>query len=496
MFLMLVISLYTSRIVLQVLGVVDYGIYNVVGTAITFLNFLVGSLSVASSRFLTYHLVKNEISDLKQLFCNILMVFVILSFIILFIGETLGLWILYDFLVISPDRFNAACWVYHVSIISTIISVLCAPYISILIAYENMSAFAFLSILDALMKLLVVFIVQYTSYDKLVVYALLILLVSIVDRVIYSIYCERHYKAVIGFPKFDFKIFQSIFSFAGWVSIGALAYSCYTIGLNIVLNIFYGPVVNAARGIAVQVQNVVNDFCLKAQTAINPQITKSYASNDKNRLRFLLFKGSKYSFFLLLIISMPIMFEIRQFLDWWLVEVPEWTEIFTILMVVDVLFRVLVFSVVQAVQAVGDIKKFQIIEGGIQLLILPVSYFMLLNFDCPPYVPFIIILIFEPFIQYARIYIVMPMLGLKVMDYVREVLYPILQVSVMSVIVPFLLKYTLPQGVFSSFCVVCLSSLLLTCMISFYVGCSKSEQSLIIEKIRGKIQSIYSHRII
>ena len=487
MFLMLAINLYTGRIVLQVLGIVDYGIYNVVGTAITFLNFVVGSLSVASSRFITYSLSKNGNSELKSLFGNILMVYLLLAAVIILVGETIGLWMLYKYLVIPPDRFVAACWVYHISIISTILGVLCTPYISVLIAYENMSAFAFLAIIDAVLKLLVVFVVQYTTFDKLIAYSILILSVSVIDRIMYSLYCGRHYKETITFPKINMDVFKSLFSFAGWVSIGALAYSCYTIGLNIVLNMFYGPVVNAARGIAVQVQNVVNDFCIKTQTAINPQITKSYASNDQVRLRSLLFNGSKYSYYLLLIISMPIMFEIKQFLDWWLVEVPEWTEIFSILMIADIIIRVLAYSVVQAVQAVGDIKKFQVIEGGIQLMILPVSYIILYCMSCPPYIPFIIILVFEPLIQYARIAIVLPKLGIQINDYVKEVVAPIVYVSVLSPVIPFAMKLLLPQDSLPSFFAVCFFAVLSTVLISFFIGCSKSERRFLLEKTRNKV---------
>lgn len=477
MFIMLSIGLYTSRVVLQVLGVVDFGLYNVVSSAISFLSFLTGSLSIASSRFITYYLSKSDVNDLKSLFSNVLSVYIVLSLLILILGETIGLWMVYERMVIPDNRMIAALWVYHISVFSAILNVLCTPYISVIVAHENMSAFAYLSILDVVMKLGIAFVIQYSTVDKLILYAVLILFVQIVDRIVYSYYCSKKFKETVTKPKFDKKIFFQIFSFAGWVSIGALAYSCYTIGLNILLNIFFGPVVNAARGVAFRIQEIVNNFCINVQAALTPQITKSFSSGDNLRLKMLIYKGSKYTFFLMLIISLPIIFNITILLEWWLGTVPEWTSIFSILMLIDIIIRTLAYPVVQAVQATGDIKKFQLVEGGIQLFILPFSYVLLRYFSVPPYVPFLVIILFEPFIQYFRVKIALPILGMSKLEYLKEVIYPVLLVVVLSPVVPYILKkYLFQISDITSFSIIVIITFLSTFFIILFCGCGKQER--------------------
>ena len=262
MLFLVLISLYTSRIVLQTLGVVDFGINNVVGGVITFLGFLTGSLAGASARFITFALGKGNGEELKNTFNNIVLIHGLFSIIVLIIGETIGLWFVTTQLNIPAGRENAAMWVYQLSILTSIGGLISAPYNASIIAHEKMSAFAYLTLGDAILKLLAVFILVYTPFDKLILYAAYICLIQLFDFVVYIIYCNRRFEETKGlsFKNIDKYLFKEIFSYAGWTMNGNLAYFGFTQGLNILLNIFFNPVVNAARGIAVQVQNIAYTF--------------------------------------------------------------------------------------------------------------------------------------------------------------------------------------------------------------------------------------------
>ena len=233
-----------------------------------------------------------------------------------------------------------------------------------------------------------------------------------------------------------------------------------------------------------QVQGIINNFFLKVQTAINPQITKSYAAGDDKRLKVLLFSGAKFSFFLMLTISLPVIIEIHKLLVWWLDVVPQWTEIFVTLLLIQAILKVLAYSIVQAVQATGIIKKFQIVEGTIQLCILPISYILLSQLKCSPYMPFVIILITEPIVQYARIHIALPLLHISKGDYLREVILPITRVVVLSPILPYTLKSILPEEHPMSFIIVCIIAILSPAFLTFTIGCNEDERFFLSCKIR------------
>ena len=301
MLLMIGINLYTSRVILQVLGVEDFGINNVVGGVITMLGFLTGSLAGASSRYITYDLGKGDMEIMKKTFGNILSIHLLLAGLVVVIGETIGLWFMTTQLQIPETRETAAFWVYQFSIISFVLSVISVPYNASIIAHEKMSAFAYISIVDAVLKLLIVYLLLVISYDKLIVYAALFCCIQIFDRIVYSIYCRKHFEETRSKLSFDKKLFKEIFAFAGWTMNGSLAVIGYTQGINVLLNIFFGPAVNAARGIAVQVQNVTRQFCTNFQMALNPQLTKSYATGDYAHMHRLLKVSSKFSFYLMLL---------------------------------------------------------------------------------------------------------------------------------------------------------------------------------------------------
>lgn len=484
MFFMLLISLYTSRVVLSTLGIVDYGINNVVGGVITMLGFLTGSLSAASSRYITYDLGKGDMIALKKTFGNILSIHYILAAIVLVLGETLGLWFMSTQLQIPPEREIAAMWVYQFSILSFILAVINVPYNATIIAHEKMSAFAYISIADAILKLLIVYLLVIIPYDKLIIYAILFFCIQAFDRIVYGAYCSRHFEETHTRLRYDGKLFREIFAFAGWTMNGNLAAIGYTQGLNILLNIFFGPTVNAARGIAVQVQGVCQQFCNNFQMALNPQLTKNYAQGDFDNMHRLLVKSSKFSFYILFFIVLPLMFKAEFVLKLWLGIVPEHTVTFLRLILIVGLLYTLSNPIIVSVHATGKLKKFQLIEGTMLLTIVPIAYILLKFFGIRPEYVFVVHIAVELCTQYARLRIVLPMINMKLGDYVRSVLKPIAFVVFLSPWLPYITDITV-HGQWSSFFIVCIMCVLCISGCVYLIGCTASERMFIKRKLSG-----------
>lgn len=480
---MLVINLYTSRVILKTLGVTDYGINNVVGGVITMLGFLTSSLGGASSRYITYNLGKGDMSIMKKTFGNILSIHFILAAIVLVIGETVGLWFMSTQLQIPLERETAALWVYQFSIFSSVLAVISVPYNATIIAHEKMSAFAYISIADAILKLLIVYLLVIIPYDKLIIYAILYFCIQAFDRIVYGAYCSRHFAETHTRLRYDGKLFREIFAFAGWTMNGNLAVIGYTQGLNILLNIFFGPAVNAARGIAVQVQGVCQQFCNNFQMALNPQLTKNYAQGDLDNMHRLLEKSSKFSFYILFFIVLPLMFKAEFVLKLWLGIVPEHTVTFLRLILIVGLLYTLSNPIIVSVHATGKLKKFQLIEGTMLLTIVPIAYILLKFFGIrPEYVVFVVHIVVELCTQYARMRIVLPMIDMKLEDYFRSVIKPISLVVILSPWLPYIANTTV-HGQWISFFVVCIVCVLCISGCVYFIGCTNSERMFIKEKL-------------
>lgn len=489
MLFMLVISLYTSRVILNTLGVVDYGINNVVGGVITMLGFLTGSLGAASSRYITYDLGKGDIAVMKKTFGNILTIHFILAAIILVISETLGLWFMSTQLQIPSERETAAMWVYQFSIFSSVLTVISVPYNATIIAHEKMSAFAYISIADAVLKLLIVYLLVVIPYDKLIIYAILFFCIQVFDRIVYGVYCSRHFAETHTRLRYDGKLFREIFAFAGWTMNGNLAAIGYTQGLNILLNIFFGPAVNAARGIAVQVQGVCQQFCSNFQMALNPQLTKNYAQGDLDNMHRLLVKSSKFSFYILFFIVLPLMFKAEFVLKLWLGIVPEHTVPFLRLILIVGLLYSLSNPIIVSIHATGKLKKFQLIEGTMLLTIVPIAYILLKFFGIRPEYVFVVHIVVELCTQYARLRIVLPMIDMKLEDYFRSVIKPILLVVILSPWLPYIANTTV-HGQWISFFVACIICVLCISGCVYFIGCTNSERIFIKEKLSEILMKI------
>lgn len=491
MLFMMFISLYTSRIVLRVLGIEDYGMYNVVAGVITMLGLLNAPLSNAASRFITFSLGKNDNNLANKVFGNILTIHVALAILTVVLGETVGLWFLETQLNIPQGRENAAFWVYQFSVATAAVSILNVPYYAAIIAHERMSAFAYITVLDAVLKLVIVFAIGKAGCDRLILYALLFCIVQIIDQIIYMWFSFRKLENTRSRPQFDRKIFREIMVFAGWITNGCIAYLGFTQGLNVLLNIFFGPAVNAARGIAVQVQAVVQKFCSNFQMAINPQLIKSYANNDLANMHTLIIVSSKFAFFLVYLMSLPIILGIDTILEAWLEDVPEKTNIFCVIMLVICLCGTLTNPLSTSIQATGRIKKYQLYEGTLLLLIVPVSYIALKFFNATPESVFLIHLALEIIAQVFRVRITLREISMKISRYLREVILPVAIVVPVSAAVPGMVSYLFNTNGLPKFIVTSGVSVISVAVVVYFIGCSNTEKLF----IRKKIAAIAGRKI-
>lgn len=486
MLLLMVVSLYTSRIVLDALGIIDYGLYNVVGGIVIALGFLSGTLNTASSRFITVALSTRKLEVMQKTFSNILFVNVLLSFVILIGGETIGLWFLCHKIQIPLDRFNAAFWVYQMSILTVMVNIISSAYNACIIAHEKMEAFAYISLIDALGKLMIAYsLIHVMNSDRLVMYGGLILFMQLVNRFVYSIYCSRNFpETKVGFL-WDKAYLTKMFKFITWASYGSFVSIGFTQGLNILLNIFFGPAVNTARAISVQVQNAIVLFTTNFQAAINPQLIKNVAIGDNLSAQKLLLASSNFSFFLLCLLGIPLIIIAPTVLNLWLKEVPEYTVVFVRLMLVISIWSSIANPLRIVNQAEGNIKKFQIYEGTVLLFIVPVS-FCVLKLEKLPELVFVVHLFVELLASYIRIKIVLPKIGMRVCDYCKCVYLPLTIVFVLSVLFGSFLSLFLGDSFFSIVLLISLLSLFLIFLV-YEIGLNQNERKKIVEFIKTKI---------
>ncbi len=478
----LLINLYTSRAILSILGVIDYGVYNVVGGVIVMLGFLTYSLSSSSSRFITFNLGIGDMNLMKKTFGNILSIQILMVIAIVIISETFGLWFVSTQLQIPTERQYAALWVYQCAILSSAVGLVSVPYNAAIIAHEKMSAFAYISIIDVTLKLGIVYLLLIIPYDRLITYSFLYLGIQLFNCFLQGIYCTHHFEDTKTRMAYDRKVFKEIFSFAGWTLGSNIAAMGFTQGLNMLLNIFFGPAVNAARGIAVQVQNACQQFCSNFQMALNPQLVKSYAQEDLEYMHKLLIKSSKFSFYILFIITMPLIFETEFVLKLWLGTVPDHTVAFVRLMLILSLLYTLSNPIVTSVQATGTIKKFKICESLLLLTIVPISYVLLKFFNAVPESVFIVHATIEGITLCVRLKIALPMIKMNKSTYLKTVISRISIVSTLSFIIPYIVYKHIPSGVFSFF-IICLICLTCTALLIYTLGITNSERNFIRSKI-------------
>lgn len=477
MFLTMGVSLYTSRIVLNTLGVEDFGIYNVVGGVVMMFAFLNNAMTAGTQRFLSFELGRANLKQFRKIFSMSINTHFVIAVIILIIAETIGLWFLNMKLVIPAERLSAANWVFQFSVLSLIVTVISVPYNASIIAHERMSVYALVSIIEVSLKLFIVFVLQWFEFDKLKFYAILVFLVAITIRIIYWLYIKRNFKECNYLFSWDKTLFKTLISYGGWNLWGNFALVSINQGINILLNLFFGPTINAARGIAFQVNAAINGFVSNFQMALNPQIVKSFAKDDREYMHQLIFQGSKYSFFLMYILSLPIILEADTILSIWLKVVPDFTVLFCRLVLINLLIDCISGPLMTAAQASGKIKKYHTIVGGFLLLILPISYLFLLA-GFPPQTTFYVNIIISFIVLFIRLWIVHPLVGLSINTFVQKVLVPILFITPLAIIIPAILKYNI-QEQFIRFILVAISSVLSSTILIYLIGLRKPEREFV-----------------
>lgn len=480
MLILMLVGLYTGRITLNALGVDNFGIYNVVGGVVGLFSLLSGSLSAAISRYITFELGRDNPKKLRKVFSSAVTIQIVLSLIIVLLAETIGLWFLNNKLVIPIERMEAAHWVYQLSILTFVINLISVPYNATIIAHERMSAFAYMSVVDVFGKLLIAFSMYYSPFDRLIHYAILLAALSLLNRLIYGIYCKKHFAECTYTFSFDWLLLKQMFGFAGWNFIGASSAILRDQGGNIILNMFCGPAVNAARGIALQVSNAVQSFVSNFMTALNPQITKSYASGEHDYMMSLIFKGARFSYYILLVLSLPVIINARYILTIWLGIVPEHTVSFVQLVLIFAMSESLASPLITAMLATGNIRNYQIVVGGLQLLNLPLTY-LFLRLEYPPESVFVIAIIISICCEIARLYMLSGMIGLSVSSFVRNVFFNVIIVTIMASIVPIILSQFLSDDIVG-FLISIVCCAFCTIISILYIGLTHNERRTIISK--------------
>lgn len=478
----LIVSLYTSRVILAALGVEDYGIYNVVGGFVSLFSLVSGSIQASVSRFLTFELGRGDKEKLKSVFSTSLFVMLGLGVIVVLLTETIGLWYLHTKMVIPLDRMYAAKWCFQTSVVAFVLSMINTPYSSAIVAHERMDMYAYLSILDVLVKLVICFAVVHSSIDKLISYSVLLALWSLIKQVIYIYICKRSFPECIVQFSLDRGLFKEIFSFAGWNFIGGTAVVLRTQGASLLLNWFGGPIVNAANGIANSVSGIVSNFVGSFNQAFSPQITKRYAAGEYESLMTLLIYGSKFSFYLLWIIALPLILNTHYLLYIWLGQVPEHTVGFIRWTMLFLLSESISSPLAIAKNANGNIKMYQIIIGGILLLMLPMSY-VAIKIGFPVESVAACNAITAIIASLVRMYLLRGDFPCwSSLLYLKQVVLNVLMVSVVSTILPYIIYKALPYGIINllvttSVSIICVSISVL------YIGCNKIERNLLFKKI-------------
>lgn len=442
----MVVSIYTSRVILDVLGASDYGIYNVVGGIVTMMAFLNGALGSSSSRFLTYELGRGDQKQLNKTFSAALNLHICVALLVLILGETIGLWFFNEKLVIPDERMTAAFWVYQFSIITTMVSFTQVPYNASLIAHENMSIYAYVGLYEAISKLIIVYLLAVSPADRLITYGLLLMLNSIGIQMFYRYYTTKRFEECHFRRVKDTKLYKTLLGYSGWDLFGGVAVICQGQGINILLNLFFGPVVNAARAISFQIQNAVTLFVNNFLTAVRPQVVKNFAEGNTNEMYRLTFNAAKFGYLLMLALVLPVCFEIDFILNLWLGKnMPPDTPIFTILILTTYLMETYHQASLMSYHAIGKIKLGNIVGGTLMICALPLSY-VALKLGAPAYAVFIVIFCVNLTQMFWGWMVVHRYVRFSYLDLIKKVYFPTLSITVIAVIAPTLLTHYMQQG--------------------------------------------------
>ena len=484
--LVMSISIFTSRIILDILGIEDYGVYNVVGGFVSMFSVLSGTLIAASQRYLSYELGKKD-SDIGKIFSTTLTIHFLLAIILFVLFESVGLWFVNCKMNIDPERLFAANIVFQCSVITFCVNLISIPYNAAIIAHEKMAAFAYISILEVVLKLLLVYVLYIITYDPLISYAFFMMIVALLLRAVYSLYCRFHFQGC----KFSFTINKSVFkeilSFCGWNFIGSSAAVLNSQGINLLINLFFGVSLNAARGIASQVDNAINTFVQNFMMALNPQITKSYASGDYFYVNKMVIQGTKFTFFMFWILCLPVFINADFILSIWLKQVPDYAALFIRLGLIYNLCQNLSQCLYTTMLATGEIKKYQLIVGGISLLAFPTTY-LFYHFGLPVEWSYWSMIIFSFVCLVARLFLLQKMVPQFCMiSFIKKVIIPIVFVIVPLIICSMFIHNSFGTPCWKSFISESIIYISLSIIAIFIIGITKSERLYIYNIVNKRI---------
>lgn len=476
------ISLYTSRVILEALGVDDYGIYQVVGGIVAMFSVISSSLSTAISRFITFEIGSGNKERLKRIFSTSVTIQIAIAVIVAVLTEFVGLWFMEAEMQIPPERLNAARWVLHCSVLTFCINLLSVPYNACIIAHEHMSAFAYISIFESVVKLAICYAVMASPIDNLVFYAILMLILALLIRIIYAVYCHHNFEESRTSWGFDKGIFKEMIGFSGWSFFNNSAFILNNQGVNMLINIYFGVAVNAARGIATQVEHAVLQFVNSFTTALNPQITKSYANGDLPGMHKLVCRGAKFSYFSMLLLALPIIIETEQILSVWLVEVPAHAVAFVQLSLIMGMCDCIGNSGYTACIATGKLKRYSLTITSIACLEFPLAWMFFAIGSTPEYAYYTYIAV-KVTILFVRMHLMEKMIGLKCSMYATNVFLPIAATTVAALILPIAIYFNMKSGI-ARFILLALTSVVSVSLATLYIGMSKNERMVILHKIK------------
>ena len=483
----LIISLYTSRAFLAALGVEDYGIYNIVGGFVGMLSVFTSSVTSAAQRFITYELGAGDRVKLRTTFSTIALLLLIVAIVIFIIGELVGLICLDKVLVIPEGRIDAAYYVFHCSLLSFAINIVAIPYTATVTAHEKLDFYAIVSIGESLFKLLIVWALYTSPYDRLKTYSTLLVCVGILVRFIYGTYCKRHFEETRIRFKIDKSIFKNVFSYSFWVSIGASSAIFKEQGVNILINMFFGVAMNAARGVSMQVYNIVNQFSTSISTSINPQITKSFATGDINRAINLTFVLAKAQSLLVLFLILPLIAEVDYILWLWLGNIPDYANVFTVWILILCLARTLENSHAPIFLATGNVRNLQIVGGGIMLLNLPISW-LVLKMGYEPVSTVVVGVVVEFVVMFVALTFLNKMIGFPVFRFLREAVVPIVFITILGIVTPFIIRSCIHNQSFGRFVINGLIVSAQTIFFGYYIVLNKREREMLKYLVLKKIK--------
>ena len=477
-FLVMLVSLYTSRVILRVLGIEDYGIYQAVGGAVALFSVVSGAFSSSISRFITFELGRENLEKLNRIFSVSIIVVFVFGFCVLVLGETVGFWFLQIHMNIPLDRVVAANWVLFLSLLAFVINLISVPYNAVIIAHEKMGVFAYVSILDVFLRLLIVFLVEaIDSHDRLIIYSAFNVVVSLIIRIIYGIYCKTHFQECVFRMVYDRQLLKEMFQFAGWSFLTNGAYIFNTQGINVLINVFFGVVYNAARGIAVQVDGGVTQFVNNFTTALNPQITKLYAKGDKKSMFQLVCNGAKFSYCLMLFFAIPIILEVDTILRLWLGISPTDTALFIRLGMLSSIVTTLGNTQVTACMATGNIRKYSIVITLVGSLVFPLSW-LVYSIGCSAEFTYYICIVVYMAVLITRLFIMRDLLKFPPMMFIRNVLCKIIVITIVAIILPLILYYYM-DATLTRLLLIIVSSLVSVCFAVYMVGINKDERGYV-----------------